>query len=295
MTTPPNTAQRRVWDVYYEGNGASNRLAAEYIARLNGTALGGNADWTNDNINQIDLHNTDSFFDPTAAGDPDNTNYNNNFVANGSDQSEKYAQVRADGNIRINNIDATKLPDANEYTTGGLAADITGITAITNGYRLELGNVRVYGTIDRGDNIRIGINPNREQIEIGQDDVIGLVSALDGFVKRTDLEGHESDLFASWSPTSVFFDPLTTYRSGAWGIATNTNGAPTASDTIAATAITSGPATIYFGRLRTDSDGNGDVSFTLGPALAAADYPVGTIRHVSGWDPYDPENHLLIT
>ena len=45
---------------------------------------------------------------------------------------------------------------------------------------------------------------------------------------------------------------------------------------------------------RPQLDSDPDVSFTPGP-LDASDYPVGKVLHISPWDPYDPDNHQLMT
>ena len=124
-------------------------------------------------------------------------------------------------------------------------------------------------------------------------DIPDLADYMDDYVTREDLEGHESDMFADYQAVSALLGPDTDYRVGSWAIASNTSGAPTANDSVNAAQIINGPATIVLGRLRTDSDP--DATDTPGPALSAADYPIGTVRHISPWDPYDPDNHLRVT
>lgn len=124
-------------------------------------------------------------------------------------------------------------------------------------------------------------------------DIPDLTTYMDDYVTREALEGHESDLFADYQPASSFLDAGTTYRTAGWTMATNTTGAPTASDSQNSGEIDTGAATIAFAQLRTDS--NPDSAYTLGPALSAADYPRGTVRHISPWDPYDPDSHLRVT
>ena len=79
------------------------------------------------------------------------------------------------------------------------------------------------------------------------------------------------------------------YNVGSWSMASNTSGAPQASDAQAQNAIAAGANTIVFGQLRSDSDPN---HFVAGPALDAADYPSGTTRFLSV--PESPGNYMRV-
>lgn len=111
---------------------------------------------------------------------------------------------------------------------------------------------------------------------------------LAGYVKRTDLEGHEGDVFGAYQSAAALLDDLTTNRIGSWSIATNTSGAPTEADWQNQGQITSGTATFVMGALWSTSAASGT------QALDASDYPAGTVLHVIPWDPYSPDNHLRV-
>lgn len=108
---------------------------------------------------------------------------------------------------------------------------------------------------------------------------------VERLVLKTDIAGHESDEYASYSNGII----NSGYRSGFWSLFAGT-GAPTGSG-IGQPDIASGSGVVVFGRLRTDKDPN-KVSWS--DALAAVDYPSGRIIHAYVEGSENP-GHVRIT
>ena len=101
-------------------------------------------------------------------------------------------------------------------------------------------------------------------------DIVDLAQVLTAYVQRTELEGHETDRYASYNNAFVG----NSYRTGSIVLTTDTSGAPTTANQVRQPDFAAGSGTIAFGRLRKDADPD---HFVLGEALAPADYPSGTV------------------
>ena len=121
--------------------------------------------------------------------------------------------------------------------------------------------------------------------EIVDNEVLARTADLAGYVKKTDLEGHETDEYSSYTNGVI----NSGYRSGSWSLFTGT-GAPTGSG-IGQPDIASGSGVVVFGRTRTDRDPN---KLTWGPVPAAADYPSGRVIHAYVEGSQNP-GHVRVT
>ena len=287
----PQHAQAQIFEAAYASNisgNANNLLNGTFLGLdASSSKIGGNTGWDDGNLRFLVLDDVKSYFNPNSkTGDSD---WNKNFIDTDGNIRSLLDLIQVHGSLVLSNAPlAGTNPDMFLPATRAGACLITSIGSAGDSRKIGVDcRFMGSGTLSNGRNLVVLINPNTETIDWRN------VKGAPELVERTDLEGNESDLFASWQPASAFLTSGTTYRSGAWGLASNTTGAPTAADDVRENAIAAGAGTIFFGRLRTDSDG--DASYTLGPALSAADYPSGTILHISNWDPYDPDNHIRVT
>ena len=122
----------------------------------------------------------------------------------------------------------------------------------------------------------------------GADGVIGVLAKakLPGdVVYRSDLEGHETDEYTSYTNGVI----ASGYRSGSWSLFAG-SGAPSGSG-IGQPDIASGSGVVVFGRTRTDRDPN---KLTWGPEPAASAYPSGRVIHAYVEGSKNP-GHVRIT
>ena len=113
-----------------------------------------------------------------------------------------------------------------------------------------------------------------------------------GFVRRRDLEGVETDRYASWQGMEEFLSDLD--RRGLWSLGSNAAGAPGAADEVALSAVADGDYTLALPAvLRTDIDP--DAALTWDAARGADAYPSGTVLHLVPWAPYDADAHARVT
>ena len=152
-------AERRIFDVHYAGGNVSSLTTGYWIARLNGTKLASNTNLTTNNFNEIDIADIDSFY--KGITDTNNADYNKQFIDPGTDQSEKYAQIKAGGNIRLITLEWS---NGQWVSNAGMTARINDAEEITGGYRLTLDSIKIVGNINTGTDIKIGINPNFESV-----------------------------------------------------------------------------------------------------------------------------------
>ena len=117
-------------------------------------------------------------------------------------------------------------------------------------------------------------------------DIADFSDVLAKYVLKTDLEGKETDRFASYDNAFI----QTGYRAGFWVLTSDTSGAPTQANQIGQPNIATGSGTVCFGRLRTDADPN-NLQWDVVPA--AANYPSGAIFYAS--IDGDKSAHLKIT
>ena len=119
-------------------------------------------------------------------------------------------------------------------------------------------------------------------------EILDWSDSLSAYVLKTDLEGHETDRFASYD-NAIFGGG---YFPGTWCLFTGSTQPTDDTNAIRQPDITSGSGVIVWGDLRDDS--NPDAAFTP-EALVAADYLSGKVIHISPWHPYDPTGHLQVT
>ena len=112
--------------------------------------------------------------------------------------------------------------------------------------------------------------------------------ALADHVRKSDLEGHEDDEFASY--TNGAFG--SSYFPGNWCLFTGTTQPTDDTRAIRGPDIATGSGVLVWGDLRADS--NPDTSWTP-EALVAADWPSGRVIHVSPWHPFNNDGHIRIT
>ena len=123
---------------------------------------------------------------------------------------------------------------------------------------------------------------------VGTKDILDLVDTLAKYVLRTDLEGHDSDEFASYS-NGLFGS---NYFPGNFCLFTGTTQPTDDTRAIRGPDIATGSGVLVWGDLRADS--NPDTAWTP-EALVAADWPSGRIIHVSPWHPFNNDGHIRIT
>ena len=109
-----------------------------------------------------------------------------------------------------------------------------------------------------------------------------------GLVERTDLEGLETDEFASY--VNALFGG--TYFPGNFCFFSQSSQPTDDTNAIGWPHLTSGSGTLVWGDLRDDS--NPDNSWTP-ETLVAADWPSGRIVHISPWHPFLQNGHVKVT
>lgn len=107
------------------------------------------------------------------------------------------------------------------------------------------------------------------------------------------LAGREKDFYGDFQATTAFLDANTVERAGAWCIATNSAGAPSAADSANLSEIGDGDYTLILAqRMRSNSDGN---VVEYADAFAVADFPVGRVIYTRPQDPFNPNDYLKMT
>ena len=128
-------------------------------------------------------------------------------------------------------------------------------------------------------------------VVVARNSWVGVKDILDArtqLVFRSDLEGHETDQFASYD--NALFGA--NYFPGSWCLFTGSTQPTDDTNAVRQPDIASGNYVLVWGDLRSDSNPN--AGFTP-QALDANQWPSDRVIHVSPWAPFSQAGHLRIT